>query len=166
MTATYVHVLGGTGGGSGSGITNLTGDVVANGPGSVTATIQDNAVTYAKIQQESASTILGNPTGSLANAQEITLGSNLSFSGSVLNAAGSGSYFVNVFTLSPTDISNEYVTLSQIPPDPTLTVLNVIDGTVQEYSLDYTITSTQLSWSGLGLASLLVAGDRLIIQCS
>ncbi len=167
MTATYVHAVAGSGsGGGGDGITNLSGDVVATGPGSVPATIQANAVTYAKIQEASASILLGNPTGSSADIQEITLGTNLSFSGTVLNAAGSGSYFVNEFTLDGTDITNQFVTLTQTPPNPTLTVLNVVTGPVQNYSVDYTITGSQLSWSGLGLASLLNSGDTLIVQCN
>ena len=68
------------------GITALTGDVTASGTGSVTATIAANAVTYAKFQQVAASSLVGNPTGSLANAQGITLGTGLTFSGTTLNA--------------------------------------------------------------------------------
>ncbi len=52
--------------------------------------IAANAVTYAKMQTETASTLLGNPTGGSAVPSEITLGTNLSFSGSVLNATGGG----------------------------------------------------------------------------
>lgn len=54
----------------------------------VTADYTDNSVTYAKIQQASAETLLGNPTGVLGDVQEIPLGTNLSFSGGVLNASG------------------------------------------------------------------------------
>lgn len=67
-----------------SAITALTGDVAATGPGSVTATIQANVVTYAKFQQVAASSLIGNPTGVLANAQGITLGATLTFVGSAL----------------------------------------------------------------------------------
>jgi hypothetical protein len=80
---------------TGNYITNLTGDVVANGPGSVAATIQanavtttkinNNAVTYAKIQAATGQSLLG-ATGA-SNFQQITLGTNLSMTGSVLNAA-------------------------------------------------------------------------------
>lgn len=65
----------------------LTGDVAAPA-GSNTTTIQPHVVSYAKMQLETASTLLGNPTGSLGNVQEITLGTGLAFSGSVLNATG------------------------------------------------------------------------------
>lgn len=49
-----------------------------------TANIVNNAVTYAKIQQASASTLIGNPTGGLANVEEITLGNGLGFTGTTL----------------------------------------------------------------------------------
>lgn len=50
-----------------------------------TANIDNNAVTYAKIQQASADTLIGNPTGGTANVEEITLGNGLQFTGAVLN---------------------------------------------------------------------------------
>ena len=65
-------------------ITALTGDVVATGPGSTTAAISVNAVTYAKIQVVGADRLLGNPTGSPADVSEITVGSGLAFSGTTL----------------------------------------------------------------------------------
>jgi len=49
-----------------------------------TANIQNNAVTYAKIQQASADTLIGNPTSGTANVEEITLGNGLAFSGTTL----------------------------------------------------------------------------------
>jgi Repeat of unknown function (DUF5907) len=52
-----------------------------------TANIQNNAVTYAKIQQASADTLIGNPTSGTANVEEITLGNLLSFSGTTLQVA-------------------------------------------------------------------------------
>jgi hypothetical protein len=80
---------------AGNYITALTGDVTATGPGSVAATIGVNKVTYAKMQQASASTILGNPTGSLANVSEITLGSGLAFSGTTLIVTA-GSFYQTI----------------------------------------------------------------------
>ncbi len=75
-------------------------------------------------------------------------------------------YFVNEFTLSGTDITNKFVTLTTAPVNPTLTVLAVVGGPTQEYSVDYSISSTTLNWSGLGLDGVLTAGDILVVQLS
>jgi hypothetical protein len=53
----------------------------------VTAKINNTAVTYAKIQNVANVSLLGNPTGTPIAPEEITLGTGLSFSGTVLNAA-------------------------------------------------------------------------------
>lgn len=84
-------------GGGGSGITELTGDVVAGpGTGTQVATIQpnaittlkilNNAVTYAKIQAMSDSSLLMGSSSSGTAVTEIHLGTNLSMSGTTLNA--------------------------------------------------------------------------------
>ncbi len=80
--------------------------------------------------------------------------------GAPLNAA----YTVNTFTLSPTDISNGFVTLGSAPTAPTLTVLAVIGGPVQSYGDDFTVSGSTLSWSGLFLDGVLTSSDKLIIQ--
>lgn len=59
--------------GAGSGITQLTGDVVAGpGSGSQVATIQPAAVTYAKIQSVTNARVLGNVSGSAHAPMELT----------------------------------------------------------------------------------------------
>ncbi len=98
-------------------ITNLIGDVVANGPGVTTATIQSNAVTTSKIaaqavtldrmQHRAANTVLANPTatagelqavalpqstilgrGSTGNISPLTIGTGLAVTGTVLSNPG------------------------------------------------------------------------------
>ncbi|CCV01840.1 hypothetical protein IIV22_163L [Invertebrate iridescent virus 22] len=61
-----------------------------------------NKITYPKIQQVTASSLLGNSTGSLANVQEITLGSLL-FSSNILNSPISFYADTNPNTTNPTD---------------------------------------------------------------
>lgn len=77
----------------------ITGDLTYtspafNGTGNVTAagTIANDAVTFAKMQNSSAASILlGRGAGAGGgDFQEITLGTNLSMSGTTLNAAGGG----------------------------------------------------------------------------
>lgn len=79
-------------------------------------------------------------------------------------AGNTSTYVVDEFTLSSTDITNKYVTLSSTPNFPAKAVLEVIGGPTQSYSADYTISGTQLSWSGLFLDGVLEAGDQLIVQ--
>ena len=71
---------------------NLTGDVTSVGNA---ATIAADAVTYAKMQNIAASRLLGRATASIGDTEEITLGTNLSFTGTTLNA-GSESASNNV----------------------------------------------------------------------
>lgn len=70
--------------GSGSGITQLTGDVTAGpGTGSQAATIPNGTVTYAKMQDVSAtSRILGRKSASSGDVEECTLSEILDFIGS------------------------------------------------------------------------------------
>ena len=58
--------------GSFDGSANVTGTATINNNAVTTAKILNNNVTYAKLQQASANTILGNPTGSTANISEIS----------------------------------------------------------------------------------------------
>lgn len=72
---------------AGGTVTNIaTGAGLTGGPITTTGTIQidTNGVTYALFQQVAASSLVGNPTGALADAQGITLGATLAFSGSAL----------------------------------------------------------------------------------
>lgn len=73
----------------GGGITALTNDVTASGTGSVVATIANDAVTYAKMQNVSTNNrLLGRATAGAGDVEEITLGTGLSLSGTTLNATG------------------------------------------------------------------------------
>jgi hypothetical protein len=84
--------LSGTSSGTNTGdqTITLTGDVGGSGTGSFAATIAANAVTYGKIQAVGASSKLLGSTASGTAVAEITLGTNLSMTGSTLNAAGGG----------------------------------------------------------------------------
>lgn len=56
----------------GNYITDLTGDVAATGPGSVSGTIQANVVTNAKLAQMASNTIKGNNTGGASDPLDLT----------------------------------------------------------------------------------------------
>jgi hypothetical protein len=81
-----------------------------------------------------------------------------------IGSGGGASYFVNRITLTSTDIANKYVTLTGTPTTLTATILHIIGGIIQDYSVDFTVTGSQLSWNGLGLDGVLEDGDKLVIQ--
>ena len=69
----------------------LTGDVTGSGTGSFAATIANDAVSYAKMQNVSAaSRLLGRGDSGSGDPQEITLGSGLTMTGTTLSASGGG----------------------------------------------------------------------------
>lgn len=88
--------LGLTGTNSGDQTITLTGNVTGSGTGSFATTIANDAVTtskilnanvtYAKIQDVTNNRLLGRANAVNGTIQEISLGSNLSFSGTTLNA--------------------------------------------------------------------------------
>ena len=81
------NIIVGTGFGTSVSSVAVSGDATLDSSGALT--IANNAVTYAKMQQVGALSLLGNPTGSTANAQEITLGSGLSFVSGALTSTPS-----------------------------------------------------------------------------
>lgn len=67
---------------AGAGITELTGNVTAGpGSGSQVATIANDAVTFAKIQNITTDRLLGRDTAGSGDAEEISLSTGLEFTG-------------------------------------------------------------------------------------
>lgn len=101
-----------------------TGDVTwaAN---SFSTTIANNAVTYGKFQQVAASSLVGNPTGSLANAQGITLGATLAFSGTALQTGaitGDVTAAANSFATTLATVNSNVGSFGSATSCPTFTV--------------------------------------------
>ena len=86
-----INVVAASGGGTGGGgITSLSGDVVATGPGAATATIQPNVVSYGKIQQVSDGQRLLGREAAVGNVEEIELGADLEITGGKLEIIPGG----------------------------------------------------------------------------
>lgn len=94
------------------------------------AGIVDNTITYAKMQNTSGLRLLGNPTGSSAVPSEISLGTGLSFSGSVLNATTLGTV-TNVSGTSPISVTNGTTT-----PVIAITRNNILAGTSSNVAIN------------------------------
>lgn len=95
---------------SGTFAVSASGPIALNS-GTGALSLNANGITYAFFQQVAASSLVGNPTGSLANAQGITLGATLAFSGSAMQTtAGTGdvTWSANSFatTIAANVISN------------------------------------------------------------
>lgn len=73
----------------------------------VSADIPSGAVTYAKIQNETSSTLLGNPTGGAAAPSEISLANGLTFSGTTLGVSTPINTSTSSYTISATDMGGQ-----------------------------------------------------------
>ncbi len=134
----------GSGGGTVTSVGVASTDLSVSGSpvttsGSITLNINNNAVTYAKMQTVAANRLLGNPTGSTANVTEIPLGAGLSFSGGSLVATNSGT--VTSVAIGSTDLS---ISGSPITSSGTIT-LNINNNAVTTVKvLDANITYAKI----------------------
>ena len=86
-------------------------------------------------------------------------------------AAPSGeTKIVEILTVDATDVINKYSDdLTQIPATAAAVSINPVGGIAQEYTVDFTIISDggdvkRINWDGLGLESLLINTDKLIVS--
>jgi len=91
-----------------------------------TANIVNNAVTFAKFQQVAANSLVGNPTGSLANVQGILLGNGLDFSaGGALEVSLAQQRFISV-PMTLAQFLGMFATPFQILAAPGAGLMNII----------------------------------------
>lgn len=72
-----------------------------------------------------------------------------------------------VFTLGAADISNKYIALGEIPANPSAITVNPKGGPQQFYGDDFIMDGAQpthLSWNGLGMDGILLAGDKICVE--
>lgn len=145
-------------GGSAAKVAQFNGDI------GVTGVIDPQGITFSR---ESSNPLLGmgqdgiwfDASGEMHLYQDGVGDTNVSQS-----ITTGANYLVNRFTLTPTDITNKYVTLSATPSVDSDTILNIIGGVVQAYGVDFEIIGDTLSWDGLDLDGILSSGDKLVVQ--
>lgn len=109
-----------------------------------TANIVNNAVTYAKIQQASATTLIGNPTGGAANVEEITLGNGLAFSGTTLAVPNTNLIYASV-AISAAEFNGMYATPKQLIAAPGANKMIIVN----QMALVMTFVSAQYAAGGV-----------------
>lgn len=138
----------------------LTGDVTGSGTGSFAATIANDAVTFAKMQNvTAASRLLGRGDSGAGDPQEITLGAGLVMTGTSLSASGGGgdvtaaANFANDNRLVRSDGTLKGVQASGITVDDSANVTGVgtlASGAITVGSGDITLTTGNVVLSQAG----------------
>lgn len=136
---------------------------VFNGDITVTGVIDPKGLTF---DPQGSTPLTGSQNGIWATSAGDLIHSRPSMPDVNLTQTAVSSYKVNRFTLSPTDITNGFVTLSGNPVTVSSTILNVIGLVTQSYGDDFTVSGATLSWTGLGLDGILSSGDKLVVQFS
>lgn len=96
----------------------------------ITLSIDDGSITYSKLQNVTGNRLLGREPGGPGVVEEITLGTNLSLTGTTLNAIGGGSGTVTAVTASAPLASSGGAT-----PDISLGIVDVTHGGTGDTSL-------------------------------
>jgi hypothetical protein len=131
-----------------------TGDVTGQGTGRIPAVITPQAVTYEKMQYVSTANRLLGRGSSTGQVEEISLGSGISLSGTVLSATGTGGTVTNV-TVTPSDGITASVGTSTTTPAISLGLGAITPTSVASTG---TVTGTNISGSTSGANT----GDQII----
>lgn len=112
-------------------------------------------VTYAGIQNVSASRLLGNPTGAGASAAEISLGATLTFSGSSVQTVA--------FTGDVTTAANSFVTTIAAGAVSNSKMANMAAWTIKGNATSGSAAPADFTVDGLTLKASHAAGDEILI---
>lgn len=93
------------------------------------------------------------------------VGDYIIYNGTIWEKSVGGSRMeVEYRTITGGEATSKSLVLSQTPVAPTMVMLDVIGGSAQEFSVDYTVSGSTVSWDTLGLDTIgIVAGDRFRI---
>lgn len=106
----------------------LTGDVTGSGTSSFAATIANNAVTFAKIQNIATGVLLGRSTAATGNIETISVGSGLTLAGGTLSASGGSGSVTSVSVVSANGLAG---TVATATTTPAITLSTTITGVLK-----------------------------------
>lgn len=133
-----------------------------------TATIQNNAVTFAKMQTIGSAKLLGNPTGGTAAIQEITLGANLVLAGTTLSVGGLVKGDVGLGNVDNTsDVNKPISTATQTALDLKASIAyanSLVVGLVDDRGNYNASGNTFPASGGSGAAGAILKGDIWVIS--
>ena len=136
-----------------------TSVTLTNATGLPTAGLLDDAVTYAKIQNVTTARLLGRATAGSGDTEEITLGTNLSFTGTTLNAAGGGGGSGTVTSVSGTGTVNGITLTGTVTTSGSLT----LGGTLSGVSLTTQVSGTlPVANGGTGVTTSTGTGNNVL----
>jgi len=107
---------------SGNQTIDFTGDATGSGTTSVTLTIPNDTVTFAKMQNVATNKLLGRSSASSGDIEEISIGSGLSLSAGTLSTTGGGSGTVTSFSFTDGNGFTGAVSNSTTTPTLSLTL--------------------------------------------
>lgn len=76
---------------------------------------------------------------------------------------GADTHVVESRVITAPEASAQQITLTDLPIAASQVIFMVQGAPTQVYSDDYTVSGNVLSWAGLGLDSLIAAGDTVIV---
>jgi hypothetical protein len=136
----------------------LGGDLSGSGITSISASVVANAITYAKFQQVAANSIVGNPTSGSSNAQAVSIGSTLAFSGTSLQTiamTGDATTSANSFVTTVSRVNGvSYPAAPAVNTVPVVTSSNTITYQALPNSAMATMPSLTLKGNDTGAASV------------
>jgi hypothetical protein len=144
----------------------LSGDVIGSGTTGIATTIATNTVTYAKFQTVAASSLIGNPTGGFSNAQGISLGSTLAFSGTAVQTVA----FTGDVTTAANSFATTVVKVNGVsyPSAPSTNTVPVVTGvntiTYQALPNSAMATMPTLTLKGNNTGGAAVPADLTVAQ--
>jgi len=122
-------------------------------------------VLYATAAGGLSTTVLGGPIATVLTS-DASDGKLLVNTRTADNTTAVGGHVVETLVVTPTDITNGYVTLGTTPTTPTETVLLVKGLATQHYGDDFTISGNQLSWISVNpgdLGFIIGSGDKFTV---